>query len=481
MLKGTGTKQILAALVALGVAGSVEAQSAGTCNISKSGFASWFATGQPSNGGMVTFANSVAFPTNNTVCDFYKWSHQMFLWITSPQVGGTVLDSASFYDVNFDQNGNAIYLPNGTNAKSARVKSFALRSSKPVKFQPGGQAGGGDTLLSLNGSLVYFGIHANDVYAWFNTAVTNGAISASSPFPTTQAQLTPIVNYAALNSANLADANALTLELKTAWVDASTVKTPGDYITMQAIVPNYVGAVGAATWTISTTQPTITKTLALVGMHVVGPVQGHPEMIWATFEHRNNAPDNTYYLSFGASQAIQKVPYNSKGDWTFMKSGGSQTGALVPQMKVDGSTGNIVATTSSGVQQNNVYRAMPWGNAPTPASANNNGQLVSLNKDIRGMLAGVTGGPDVRSNYFQVGAVWTKGGVIPNSPNDTAVQIGSKLLANSTMETYHQIDKKGCFACHFVSTATPPTPSNQVSHLFSPTNNPLVPKTSAGK
>src|SRR5690606_6514606 len=31
--------------------------------------------------------------------------------------------------------------------------------------------------------------------------------------------------------------------------------------------------------------------LALIGMHVVGVVQNHPEFIWATFEHNANAPD----------------------------------------------------------------------------------------------------------------------------------------------------------------------------------------------
>ena len=31
--------------------------------------------------------------------------------------------------------------------------------------------------------------------------------------------------------------------------------------------------------------------MALVGLHVVGVVQGHPEFVWATFEHDKNAPD----------------------------------------------------------------------------------------------------------------------------------------------------------------------------------------------
>ncbi len=468
-------KQVLVAMLVLGTVGTVAAQSEdwkptpnATCTLTPREFSTWFVSGSASKGGVVRFANSVGFPTQNTVCDFYKWSHRMFLWTTSLLDGDVLLDSPVFYDVNFDNNGNAIFIPNDPNA---RGNSFALRGAKPQSIQPGGQAGGGDTLLSLNGSLVYFGVHVNDVYAWFNTAVTNNVLPASTPFPTTQAELNKIVTYAAANKAKLGDANALTMELKTAWVDAKSVSQPADYVSIQAAVPNYVGKVGDKVWTISKTQPTVIKTLVLVGIHVVGPVQGHPEMVWATFEHRSNAPDNTFYVTDKSGQTKQ-VPYNSSGAWSFMTNDGQQAGALAPQMKVDGATGNITATTGNTIRPNNVYRVMPWGNAPTVNSANNNSQLISLNGDIRSMLTKLR---DVRSNYFQVGAVWTQNGSIPNSGTDTAKQIGSKLLANSTMETYHQSDKMGCFGCHFVSPATPPAPTTGTSHLFSPTNNPLVP------
>ena len=462
-------KKLLAVAFTLGLLGAVDVQAynpVATCNISPAEFGSWFVSKSPAKGGVVTFANSVGFPTNNTVCDFYKWAHQMFLWTTSPLQGGIVLDSTVFYDVIFDANGNARFVSNGPN-------NFALRGAKPQKIQPGGQAGGGDTLLSLNGSLVYFGVNVNDVYAWFNTAVSNGVIPVSAPFPTTQAQLKQIVNYAKLNKANLADANALTMEIKTAWVDAAKVANVADYITVQANVPNYV-EVDKNTWKINATQPTVPKKLALVGMHVVGPVQGHPEMVWATFEHSQNAPNNSFYVSIPDPffPSLQ-VPYNSKGTWNFMTNGGSQTGALIAQMVVGPTNnpvcaaGSICATAGNSIRQNNVYRAMPWGNLPTPASANNNSQLISLNNDIRGMLSALG---DVRDNYFQVGAVWTNNGSIPSSGSDTSKQTGSKLLANTTMETYHQTNKNGCFGCHNASSST------GTSHVFSSSNIPLVPK-----
>ncbi len=35
-------------------------------------------------------------------------------------------------------------------------------------------------------------------------------------------------------------------------------------------------------------------TLGLLGLHIVGSVQGHPEMIWATFEHFGDTPNAAY-------------------------------------------------------------------------------------------------------------------------------------------------------------------------------------------
>jgi hypothetical protein len=430
------------------------------CTISPKELATWFDSGKISKDGAVHFADSLGFPQQNTKCDFYKWAHQMFLWITSPSDGGIVLDSPSFFDVNFDANGG-YYVSNGPGA--AR-NTFALRGAKPQSIQPGGQAGGNDTLLSLGGSLVYFGVHANDVYAWFNTAVTNGVLPTTAPFPTTQAELTAITTYAAKNGTQLADARALTLELKTAWVDVATVANPASYITIPAWVPNYV-KLNTQQWVIDSKQPAVFKTLALVGFHIVGPVAGHPEMVWATFEHLGNAPDNTFYFDGSGGSPIE-VPYNSSGSWNFMRSGGSQTGALVAQMTVDSKTGNINATTGNSIRANDVYRVNPWGNAPTAASAENNSELISLNIDI-GLVLALLG--DVRANYFQLGAVWTRNGTIPSSGTDPNL-VGSLLLSNATMETYHQFSPPGCFGCHSATTST------GTSHLFSPSNRPLVPK-----
>src|ERR1700748_2395038 len=74
-----------------------------SCTVTPAMFDGWFASGKSQPNGLVLPANSVAFPHNNN-CDFYQWSENMFLWLTSPnagQYGGskTVLESPVFYDV----------------------------------------------------------------------------------------------------------------------------------------------------------------------------------------------------------------------------------------------------------------------------------------------------------------------------------------------------------------------------------------------
>jgi hypothetical protein len=52
-----------------------------------------------------------------------------------------------------------------------------------------------------------------------------------------------------------------------------------------------------------------------VGIHVVGSTAGHPEMIWAIFEHFANTPvaPDTYNSNSG----VKTVAQNTVGIWQF--------------------------------------------------------------------------------------------------------------------------------------------------------------------
>lgn len=206
------------------------------CSLSQQEFNTWFTDGSVSKDGKVWPANSAGFPTNNTKCDFYKWSAQMFLWLTSPSQsyggGDFVFDSLIFYDVSPEYTINAT--TKGRKLISNDVgNSFGLRSAKQDEPFTGevGQAGGSGVLLSQPGttvstssSLVYYGIHVNDVYAAFLKSQAT-AVTPAKDFPTTI-------------SSELPDAIALTMEVKTSWIDAATVSDASQYITIQAEVPN---------------------------------------------------------------------------------------------------------------------------------------------------------------------------------------------------------------------------------------------------
>ncbi|MDC0710792.1 hypothetical protein POL68_20110 [Stigmatella sp. ncwal1] len=426
-----------------------------SCTVSQCEFASWFVGGTVTPGGVVTPANGIVFPpTSNTACDFYKWSSHMFLWLTSPTQNTLILDSPIVFDVSApNSQGQRAFMANTGNGE-AKGNKFALRDEKPIGVDSTGQAGGNAVLISQKGSLVYYGVHANDVFAWFLTGQKSGQIPVMT-FPMNAPEIAAVALYAgAKGKTTLLDLQAMTMEMKSSWVDATTVDAT-QFITIMAEVPNYVKT-SATQWT---PYGTIQKKLALVGLHVVGTVNGHPEMVWATFEHVSNAPNNGYYYN-PTTGGVANVPYNSAGNWTFMQSGGSQTGANTELMNVD-TNGNIVAKGANPIGPSNTFRVNPWGSAGnTSSSADNNTDILSLNVDVLSQLAN----QDVRRNYVLVGALWTADGSIPTDGSSTAMR-GSLELANTTMETYHQ--DMNCFACHKVPSGSSSFDAGALSHIYS--------------
>lgn len=424
-----------------------------TCVVTPAEFKGWFAGGNVTLNGLVNPADSVGFVPNST-CAFYKWSEQMFLWLTSPdhKYGGSghVFDSPVFYQVSPPENGKRTLVP----FAPGRVLNFAVRQSqvnnrgKQLVVRPDGkvteveegQAGGNGTLMSQGGSLVYYAAFVNDVYAEFLTGVKSGKIPSgpTTTFPDTQAELNQVIAFATTQGKKLADAKALALEIKTSWVDLATIPAAkkANYVTIKAVVPDYDKS-NPAVWKPKGTHQV---TLALVGMHIVGAVQGHPEMVWATFEQEDNAPNDTYTYTNKLNQPVSKK-LSTNGPWVFMKSGAGAP-FNVENMKFDPATGNIVATPGHTVSPSNTVRNNPWGDGTVNGvAATNNTQIIALNESVIGqLLAG-----DVRKHYVHIGTTWTNG-KIPGVDPDPVPIIGSQTLANTTMETYNQT--LNCFICH---------------------------------
>jgi hypothetical protein len=94
---------------------------------------------------------------------------------------------------------------------------------------------------------------------------------------------------------------------------------------------------------------------------------------------------------------------------------------------------------------------MPGGNATS------NTEIISINNSvINQLLAG-----DVRKNYIHTGSTWTIGGAPPNNNN----QVGTNVMANSTMESFFQ--PSNCFDCHQGNMLGSPN-GGGLSHVYGP-------------
>jgi hypothetical protein len=168
-------------------------------------------------------------------------------------------------------------------------------------------------------------------------------------------------------------------------------------------------------------------------MHVVGSTNKHPEMIWATFEHVRNAPNQQYSYISSSSNAPTNKPADGPGAWLFSASGASSSGPI-PIMNL-GPNGSIVASGNATIGPVDVTRLNAWGSDPTAAETNT--AVISINRSIIDQLAA----GDVRKNYIMIGSIWTDG----TSPVGNNL-LGTTMVSNATMETFEQPGT--CFDCH---------------------------------
>jgi hypothetical protein len=160
--------------------------------------------------------------------------------------------------------------------------------------------------------------------------------------------------------------------------------------------------------------------LALVGFHITGGAPGHPELLWATFEHVRNAPD------------CDDTP--APGAWAFYDgrtncSKGPECNQPNPTSVKPGELGHPI----------NVCRKFPNGGA-SPQVAR---QIASLNQDVHDRLPRNS----IWRNYELVGTVWGADSIHKDAPTFNLQEpAGSPLLSNTTLETFKQ--NVSCFGCH---------------------------------
>jgi len=154
----------------------------------------------------------------------------------------------------------------------------------------------------------------------------------------------------------------------------------------------------------------------LVGMHLVIATKDHPEMIWSSWEHKDNAPHC----------ADRQDPHG----WSYYSSAD-------PHKPINTYLDSIPAS---------VCNPIPEQGSEAPAR-----------DDMNAGLAKATEGTPLE-NYRMAGALWTLNGADPVFKH---LHRGNTKLYGPVLETYYA-DQLNCFDCHTYSI---PTKSLEVSHM----------------
>jgi hypothetical protein len=368
-------------------------------------------------------------------CLFYQFAWQNFLLATQPDAAG----QPAFLSWHIIEN---------------TFGAGAGQPNPPVPILTGGvtQAGGRQVVVDQKGHAIYYGIHFNQPFVDFvkYAGLTDAAaISAADPnlaFPTT----TNIV------------------ELKTAWMIVDDANPPANFITTKAKVSTL--KVGASNTIVEDRTALRDVTVALIAMHVVYTLPGHPEFIWSSFQHVDaagvpdvapSAPTLPPRAGFRANQVI------SPKDHLLYKGGtpvsGTNKGVLNGPMFDE-------ATQTFAVSQiSNIFRVFPGSKSTDPVIDDDvsaiTDNMIALFKAKKATLPPA----DKRPNYFLVGAIWqdqpgknfklnqvlvNPANIGPDNP--ASITGGEDTMSSTAMESFTQNADAfpNCFTCHDTRAAT---------------------------
>jgi hypothetical protein len=250
------------------------------------------------------------------------------------------------------------------------------------------QAGGRQILIDQDGHAIYYGIHVNQAFADFvaqNGLRTLAGVQNADPtlfFPSG------------------------VVELKSAWKDISGKPGAyGSYVTTDAWVPTLHQDPTTHLVIEDWDTPRLVK-VALVALHVVFTLPGHPEFIWTSFEHvdAQGTPD---VAPMAADNPVLADPNNLKNtsvvghaDMVLYRGGTVAQKGNQPESETDLRLDE--ATQTFPGQQTSIYRMFPGSksNSIDPDDA-----VTALNHNVRALFAKKAPG-DIRMNYRLVGGTW---------------------------------------------------------------------------
>jgi hypothetical protein len=367
----------------------------------------WF---PPTN--ILTDPTASTNPTQN--CDFHKWAWQEFLYLTT-SVGGR----PRFLDFPTDRD---LLTPGTPPVAYDQIPIKPLvtltprinKSGDPKAFDDVFQAQSqGVALLDKSGRAVYYLVNVNPTY--YNFVRTNHLYD-------------PVTYAAASNTLNFPDGSVV---IKSSWRIVPHNAPPTDAFSMLA----KLSLVTLANGKVTISPLTRVERVALVGIHIVGVVQHHPEFVWSTFEHQNNAPELT------GTDPTSPDPV-SASNFTFYTAGtaardcnksNAHVLTFLDPNDIDGQRLKPLI---------NVFRQFKQGGG----NDDNRNNISALNGSVHTRLQ-ATDPSSKWLHYDLIGSVWTTGNLVPDQFITVQDSIGSIRMSNTTMETTTQ-DQGNCFSCH---------------------------------
>lgn len=415
----------------------------GKCLSNSDWFSSPVAAPEEGIGSPFAFVNGEDESTN---CDFHQWSWNKFLYLmqTDKKTGDLVIFGPDFFQVDnkmapYFEPWNDRLNPTGGKLLTSLVLDDITQADDTTLY------------TKLHNSPIRYSIHINNTFYKSAINAIKDGVKSTDEF------------------------KVGSVEIKAAWVDVTQLKIlfpamniQENFYIRKALIEN----------------DSVYKSyeeVALLGIHVVGVVENHPEFIWATFEHDKLSPDyfkgptnqpNYYNSTTPISDSEDYILYhkNTRGQDVLFDSGSNVS--------------NTFRMFQYGVPTGLPYLGKDKNLNASEDQRENDGDTFSnisqINKDVNKKL---TKESSIWSNYFYSGSIWLStetyeftDGISGNIVGDNANSNlrGSLGLANITMETTFQVspnpNKKpqkmvadNCFTCHGIGKNKS---TMHVSHIF---------------
>src|SRR6266481_6850876 len=331
-------------------------------------------------------------------CSFYRWAWQTFLYATDHEQGHQrrrLLEYPTYAEV-FKVKHSPLFAdarPGLLSLGPRIVEHSNAEMAAAGTIDEFEQAQSNALLIDRQGNPIWYQIHLNPTFKDFvlGNGLNNKVLLQTAP------------SNLAFRTGSVEFKSALQI------VDGDSP----DYITTDAVVPVFKKDPNSGAISRDGDKTKSVK-VALVALHVVGVIDGHPEFIWATFEHTSQKKNSDNFRIRDLAPSASSEPKAGIPDQKVVDLGityrlfkGPNTtlpppsGARLSELKLD--------NNQRFSPISNVFRVFPASKfQPDPSDlGKEDGSVLNLNKHVQVAFESRAkqGYKDARSNYSLVGAV----------------------------------------------------------------------------